>query len=35
MATESNYFALGAELAQQRRGDVGMNVPVTRDDANK
>ena len=32
MAVESDYFALGAELARQRRGDVAMNAPVTRDD---
>jgi UbiD family decarboxylase len=28
MAVESNYFAVGEELAQQRRGDVPMNAPV-------
>jgi UbiD family decarboxylase len=28
MAVESNYFAVGEELAQQRRGDVDMNAPV-------
>ena len=30
MAVESDYFALGDELAQQRRGDVDMNAPVKR-----
>ena len=28
MAVESNAFALGDEMAQQRRGDVPMNAPV-------
>jgi hypothetical protein len=28
MAVESNAFAVGEELAQQRRGDVDMNAPV-------
>jgi 4-hydroxy-3-polyprenylbenzoate decarboxylase len=28
MAVNSDYFALGDELAQQRRGDVTMNAPV-------
>jgi UbiD family decarboxylase len=28
MAVASDYFALGNELAQQRRGDVPMNAPV-------
>jgi UbiD family decarboxylase len=28
MAVASDYFALGAELEQQRRGDVPMNAPV-------
>jgi 4-hydroxy-3-polyprenylbenzoate decarboxylase len=28
MAVRSDYFALGEELAQQRRGDVAMNAPV-------
>ena len=28
MAAESDYFALGDELEQQRRGDVAMNAPV-------
>jgi UbiD family decarboxylase len=28
MAIESNYFTVGDELAQQRRGDVAMNAPV-------
>jgi UbiD family decarboxylase len=28
MAVNSDYFALGEELAQQRRGDVTMNTPV-------
>jgi 4-hydroxy-3-polyprenylbenzoate decarboxylase len=31
MAVESNYFALGTELAQKRRSDVAMNAPVERD----
>ena len=31
MAVESDYFALGRELAQQRRDDVEMNAPVIRD----
>ena len=31
MAVESDYFALGAELEQQRRGDVAMNAPVKRE----
>jgi 4-hydroxy-3-polyprenylbenzoate decarboxylase len=30
MAVRSEYFALGAELEQQRRGDVAMNSPVRR-----
>jgi 4-hydroxy-3-polyprenylbenzoate decarboxylase len=29
MAVESNGFAVGEELAQQRRGDVPMNAPVS------
>jgi UbiD family decarboxylase len=28
MAVRSDYFALGEELTQQRRGDVAMNAPV-------
>lgn len=31
MAVESDYFALGTELAKLRRADVEMNQPVTRD----
>jgi hypothetical protein len=31
MAVESNYFALGTELAKLRRADVAMNQPVVRD----
>jgi UbiD family decarboxylase len=31
MAVESDYFALGDELVQQRRGDVQMNAPVKRE----
>jgi 4-hydroxy-3-polyprenylbenzoate decarboxylase len=31
MAVASDYFALGAELEQQRRGDVPMNAPVKRE----
>lgn len=30
MAVEGDYFAVGAELAQDRRSDVAMNTPVTR-----
>src|SRR5262249_13942156 len=30
MAVRSEYFALGAELAKGRRGDVEMNDPVVR-----
>jgi len=30
MATESDYFALGANLANERRSDVAMNTPVER-----
>jgi UbiD family decarboxylase len=32
MAVESDYFALGREMGNQRRSDVAMNTPVTRDD---
>jgi 4-hydroxy-3-polyprenylbenzoate decarboxylase len=32
MAAASDYFALGREMGNQRRGDVAMNTPVTRDD---
>jgi 4-hydroxy-3-polyprenylbenzoate decarboxylase len=32
MAVESDYFALGQEQAQKRRGDVAMNTPVERDE---
>jgi UbiD family decarboxylase len=32
MATESDYFALGTEVANERRGDVAMNTPVKRDE---
>jgi 4-hydroxy-3-polyprenylbenzoate decarboxylase len=31
MAVASDYFALGDELARQRRGDVAMNAPVKHD----
>jgi hypothetical protein len=31
-ATASEYFALGREMGNQRRSDVEMNAPVTRDD---
>jgi 3-polyprenyl-4-hydroxybenzoate decarboxylase len=31
MAVQSEYFALGTELAKLRRGDVAMNAPVARD----
>jgi UbiD family decarboxylase len=31
MAVRSDYFALGKELEQQRRGDVAMNAPVRHD----
>jgi 4-hydroxy-3-polyprenylbenzoate decarboxylase len=30
MATESDYFTLGANLANERRSDVAMNTPVGR-----
>jgi UbiD family decarboxylase len=30
LATRGEYFALGAELSQLRRGDVGMNTPIDR-----
>ncbi len=30
MATQSDYFALGANLANERRSDVAMNTPVER-----
>jgi UbiD family decarboxylase len=33
LATQSEYFTLGTELAKQRRGDVAMNAPVIRDEA--
>jgi 4-hydroxy-3-polyprenylbenzoate decarboxylase len=32
LATRSEYFALGAELAKQRRADVAMNTPVDFDE---
>jgi UbiD family decarboxylase len=32
LATQSEYFSLGTELAKQRRGDVAMNAPVVRDE---
>jgi 3-polyprenyl-4-hydroxybenzoate decarboxylase len=32
MAVEGDYFTLGAELVRQRRADVAMNAPVTRDE---
>jgi len=32
MATQSDYFALGREMGNQRRSDVAMNTPVTRND---
>lgn len=28
MAAEGRYFALGSELARQRRGSIGMNTPI-------
>jgi hypothetical protein len=31
MAVRSEYFELGAELAQQRRRDVAMNTPISHD----
>jgi 4-hydroxy-3-polyprenylbenzoate decarboxylase len=31
MAVASDYFALGTELAQERRSDVAMNTPITRE----
>jgi UbiD family decarboxylase len=31
MAVRSDYFELGAELAQQRRRDVAMNTPISHD----
>jgi 4-hydroxy-3-polyprenylbenzoate decarboxylase len=31
MAIASEYFELGTELAQQRRGDVAMNTPIKRE----
>ncbi len=31
MAVNSDYFALGAELAKERRSDVAMNAPVKRE----
>jgi hypothetical protein len=30
MATASEYFELGGELAIERRGDVKMNAPIER-----
>jgi hypothetical protein len=30
MAAESDYFSLGANLANERRSDVAMNTPVER-----
>jgi len=30
MAAESDYFTLGANLANERRSDVAMNTPVER-----
>ncbi|HEU5272070.1 MAG TPA: UbiD family decarboxylase [Xanthobacteraceae bacterium] len=33
LATESDYFTLGANLANERRADVAMNTPLDRDDA--
>ena len=33
LATESDYFTLGANLANERRADVAMNTPLERDDA--
>jgi 4-hydroxy-3-polyprenylbenzoate decarboxylase len=32
MAAASDYFALGREMGNQRRGDVAMNTPVVRDE---
>ena len=31
MATAGDYFALGTELAKERRSDVAMNAPITRE----
>jgi UbiD family decarboxylase len=31
LAVQSDYFALGPELAKQRRDDVAMNTPIARD----
>ena len=33
LATESDYFSFGANLANERRSDVAMNTPVERDEA--
>jgi UbiD family decarboxylase len=35
LATESDYFTLGANLANERRPDVAMNTPLERDDEEK
>jgi 4-hydroxy-3-polyprenylbenzoate decarboxylase len=35
LATESDYFTLGANLANERRADVAMNTPLSRDDDEK
>jgi 4-hydroxy-3-polyprenylbenzoate decarboxylase len=32
MATDSDYFALGRDMSNQRRNDVAMNAPVIRED---
>ena len=32
MAAQSDYFALGREMGNQRRSDVAMNTPVERED---
>jgi hypothetical protein len=31
MATNSDYFELGKDLANERRSDVAMNTPVKRE----
>jgi 4-hydroxy-3-polyprenylbenzoate decarboxylase len=31
LATRSEYFSLGTEIARQRRSDVAMNTPLDRD----
>ena len=32
MAAASDYFALGRDMSNQRRTDVDMNTPITRED---